>query len=198
MALGTVSATLPGLVSCTPDKPARQTGEIRKLRPVLDGDWWLIGASPKLDKLLPEQTVAPASPPDPEAFRAALVEHDIDPEFLREMQAGMQRFGGNRNEPVDHHIFRGADGTWHLWGCVRRTNVGRILYHWQADSLVQTPWTETGEIMRCDPGAGECIDDFGGEVFALRKFESAALEQIKGVICKAAGFLHRNLYALLR
>ena len=163
MTLGAVSATIPGLVSCTPDTPGRQTGEKRKLRPALDGEWWLIGASPKLDDLLPAQSAAPLMPPDPEAFGAALVEHGIDPDFLREMQESMQRFGGNRNEPVDHHIFRGADGTWHLWGCVRRTNVGRILYHWKAQSLVQTPWTETGELMRCEPGAGECIDDFAGE-----------------------------------
>ena len=106
MTLGAVSATIPGLVSCTPDAPGRQTGEIRKLRPVLDGEWWLIGASPKLDDLLPAQSVAPPMPPDPEAFGVALVEHGIDPDFLREMQESMQRFGGNRNEPVDHHVKR--------------------------------------------------------------------------------------------
>ena len=72
----------------------------KKVRPVLVGDWWLIGRAP--------------------------TEH-------------LQPQGGKKIEPVDHHLFKGSDGHWHLWGCVRNTEVGRVLYHWQAADLTDSP-----------------------------------------------------------
>lgn len=106
----------------------------RKLRPVLDGDWWMIGPAPDLEGLLP---------------RAA------------EHRAAWEAAGRTKehNCPVDHHVFQGPDGKWHLWGCVRATAVGRILYHWEADSLTDSPWRDTGEMIRCDRSRGECLND---------------------------------------
>jgi len=101
---------------------------MRKLRPVVDGEFWMIGPKPDLSGLLPE--------PGPD---------------------------GPVHECVDHHIFQDANGTWHLWSCVRHTPVGRVLYHWRAAALTDSPWEATGEIIRADHDAGECIDDWNGD-----------------------------------
>jgi hypothetical protein len=104
-----------------------------KLWPMLDGAFWLIGASPDLAELMPDGQIA------------------------------SEAVGAPRHECVDHHIFQSADGAWHLWGCVRKTPVGRILYHWEAQSLTQSPWQHTGEIIRVDRQAGESLDDWHSE-----------------------------------
>lgn len=64
------------------------------------------------------------------------------------------------NACVDHHIFRSADGAWHLWACVRQTKVGRVLYHWEAANFSDRPWRDTGEFFRADPAAGESLRDW--------------------------------------
>jgi len=69
------------------------------------------------------------------------------------------------NETNDHHIFMTEDGAWHLWACVRMTAAGRILAHWTADSLTQSPWHFTGEIIRADKSAGESLVDWFGQEF---------------------------------
>jgi beta-fructofuranosidase len=74
------------------------------------------------------------------------------------------------HECVDHHIYQTADGKWHLWGCIRRTSVGRILYHWEGDSLERGPWKETGEIIRVDHAAGESLQDRWGEEWIQSPF----------------------------
>jgi len=102
----------------------------RKLRPVLEGDFWLIGSNPVLAELTQDQ--------------------------------GDDAVGLPPHHCVDHHIFQGAAGAWHLWGCIRGTRVGRILYHWEAESLTQSPWRQTEEIIRVDQGAGESLDDWEG------------------------------------
>jgi len=109
-----------------------------KLRPVLDGDWWLIGPSPDLSGLVPGA----------EEHKSA-------------WDAGGKQ--GEHNAPVDHHAFQGPDGRWHLWGCVRATAVGRVFYHWEAGDLTESPWRPTREIIRCDRDAGECVDDWNGQ-----------------------------------
>lgn len=97
----------------------------KKLRPVLDSDYWLIGPAPH-DDLKPED-------------------------------------GDSQIEPVDHHILKANDGNWHLWGCVRNTKVGRVLYHWKGESLEDSNWEQTGEMFRCNFDYGECIDDWYGQ-----------------------------------
>jgi hypothetical protein len=98
------------------------------LRPVLDGDSWIIGPSPDLSGLLPDPT--PGAPP---------------------------------HECVDHHVYRSSDGSWHLWGCIRGTSVGRVLYHWEGERLTQPNWRQTGEMIRVDRAAGESIRDRDGQ-----------------------------------
>ncbi|TFG72760.1 MAG: hypothetical protein E4H27_02030 [Anaerolineales bacterium] len=108
----------------------------KKLRPVLDGDFWLLGPNPKnLD--LP-----------------VLVEPERNPDTPEEAPT---------HECVDHHVFRSDDGAWHLWGCIRKTTVGRILYRWEGISLTAAPWQPSGEIIRVDRDAGESLAHHGGE-----------------------------------
>jgi hypothetical protein len=64
---------------------------------------------------------------------------------------------------VDHHVFQSVDGAWHLWGCIRKTTVGRILYHWEGRSLTEGPWHPTGEIIRVNRDAGESLAYNNGE-----------------------------------
>ena len=65
----------------------------RKLRPVLDGHWWLIGRNPDLSGKI-----------------------EGDAEHRVGFEKGRYR---EHNAPVDHHIFRDPEGTWHLWGSTR-------------------------------------------------------------------------------
>jgi hypothetical protein len=104
-----------------------------KLRPVRDGEWWLLGPSPDLSELLPGQ-------------------------------------GVQVHECVDHHVYQSADGAWHLWGCIRKTPVGRILYHWEGECLTEGPWRPTGEIIRADREAGESLEDWRGEEWIQSPF----------------------------
>jgi hypothetical protein len=167
---GAASTALPFVLGCRPQTVDIATPSRGKLRPVLSGDWWLIGPSPGLSGPLAEAALTESRTTDTGRLLAQAIEKGIDPSYLDKLRAAGARNAHNRNEPVDHHIFRGPDGAWHLWGCVRRTHVGRVLYHWEADDLEQSPWTATGEIMRCDPAAGECIDDFGGEEWIQSPF----------------------------
>jgi beta-fructofuranosidase len=74
------------------------------------------------------------------------------------------------NQTNDHTIFTTGNNKWHLWACVRRTKVGRILAHWTADSLTQTPWQFTGEVIRCDKNAGESLIEWMGQEFIQSPF----------------------------
>jgi hypothetical protein len=109
----------------------------KKLRPVLDGPWWLIGPNPVLKGRI-----------------------DGDDEHRIEFEKGRVQ---EHNAPVDHHIVQDARGKWHLWGCVRGTAVGRVLYHWETDDIERSPWTDTGELIRADRNAGESVDDWWGQ-----------------------------------
>ena len=111
---------------------------MRKLKPVVDGDWRLIGPNPDMRGLIPGAE-----------------------EFQEQWEAGGKE--KEHNAAVDHHFFRGSDGTYHLWGCIRNTVVGRVLYRWETDDIDAAPWRQTGEIIRCDHDAGECINDWGGK-----------------------------------
>lgn len=73
-------------------------------------------------------------------------------------------------ECVDHHIFQAADGYWHLWGCVRDTGWGRILYHWKAENLTDSPWQDTGEFIRANEAFGESINGWGSEEWIQSPF----------------------------
>ncbi len=73
--------------------------------------------------------------------------------------------GVQPNQPNDHTIFQTGDGKWHLWACVRDTKVGRVLVHWLADSITQSPWKLTGEIHRAKRQAGESMVDWQQQEF---------------------------------
>jgi hypothetical protein len=103
----------------------------KKLKPVLEGDWWLIGPSPDIDSLI------------------------SDPVEIKQRHGGLGR--PEKNAPVDHHIFQGPDDKWHCWGCVRATNAGRVLYHWEAAQVTDSPWRSTGELIRVDKSYGESL-----------------------------------------
>ena len=147
--------------------PSDSVSEKRKLKPVLDGDWWLIGPSPDFTGLLPAEykNIRMPNPDSPEGkrFMTRALEAGVTKETLDNNLEMFKKHALNRDEPVDHHIFRGPDGTWHLWGCVRSTPVGRVLYHWKSDSLTDGPWQQTREMIRCNMDVGESIRSFGGE-----------------------------------
>ena len=71
--------------------------------------------------------------------------------------------GAGEHEVVDHAIFQSADGAWHLWACVRGLRIGRLLYHWEGESLEHGPWQPRGVAMRAEAAYGESINDFYGE-----------------------------------
>jgi hypothetical protein len=48
--------------------------------------------------------------------------------------------------------------------------VGRILYHWEGESLTQPNWRQTGEIMRVDQAAGESLEDWDGKEWIQSPF----------------------------
>jgi hypothetical protein len=106
----------------------------KKLKPVLDGDFWMIGGNPNLGDL--QGPLAVNYP----------------------------------QECVDHHVFQSEDGMWHLWGCIRGTKVGRILYHWRSDALINSNWEKTGEIIRASKPDGESINSMEGGVFIQSPF----------------------------
>ena len=108
-------------------------------RPVLAGPWKLIGPNPDLSHVFSGDG----------AHRTA-----FERGRLRE-----------HNAAVDHHIVRDDGGIFHLWGCVRATEVGRVLYHWRSDDLEAEPWEPTGEIIRADEDAGESVDDWFGQEY---------------------------------
>ena len=74
---------------------------------------------------------------------------------LGELNGNRDPSKGKVQECVDHHIFFADDNKWHLWGCIRGTKAGRILYHWRADKLTDTHWEKTGEILRSNQLFGE-------------------------------------------
>ncbi|SHN07644.1 hypothetical protein SAMN04488057_10679 [Cyclobacterium lianum] len=127
--------TLPSLAAINTSKEHTK----RRLRPVLDENWWLIGPAPKQGS------------------------HNIP--------VKMGEHGEIRPyESVDHHIFRAGDGYWHLWGCVRHTGWGRILYHWKARNLSDSPWEDTGEFIRANEAFGESINGWGNEEWIQSPF----------------------------
>ncbi|HEX4423012.1 MAG TPA: hypothetical protein VH165_34080 [Kofleriaceae bacterium] len=60
-------------------------------------------------------------------------------------------------QPVDFAIWQAADGSWHIWECIRFTLVGgrtRLFYRWRADAPTG-PWQAEGIAMTADPTVGE-------------------------------------------
>jgi hypothetical protein len=74
---------------------------------------------------------------------------------LGELNGNRDPQKGAVQECVDHHVFYAGDNKWHLWGCVRGTAVGRILYHWRGEHLTSAHWEKTGELLRSDQAYGE-------------------------------------------
>jgi hypothetical protein len=65
----------------------------------------------------------------------------------------------DRQDVVDHGFVRAADGTWHLWACIRGTAVGRLIYGWQGASLTDGPLEPTGVKLRAEAQYGESVRD---------------------------------------
>ncbi len=148
-----LSSFMPSVVT----RVYTNNGVKRKLKPELYDDWWLIGPPPPVSKEIPAEI--PKTAEEIEKICEAFGMSKEDCLKYADKEANKE----SRFEPVDHHIFQADDGNWHLWGCVRGTGYGRILYHWKAKNLTDSPWEKTGEFIRCDPEVGECIDDWRGQ-----------------------------------
>jgi len=127
------------LASCNTKQSDDQ--KLVKLKPVISGEWWMIGPKPDLEDQLPLLNIDYKGP-------------------LAEVS----------NQPNDHHIFQSPDGKWHLWACVRNTKVGRLLMHWQADDLCNSPWLPQNDFIRANRNAGESIVDWHGQEFLQSPF----------------------------
>jgi len=92
----------------------------------------------------------------------------LQPELKELPLLNEERIGPH--EPNDHCIFQAADGTWQLWACVRKTPVGRCLVNWEAENLTDSPWKETGRVIRADRSAGESMVDWKGQEFLQSPF----------------------------
>ncbi|HSN29652.1 MAG TPA: hypothetical protein VLT45_25370, partial [Kofleriaceae bacterium] len=60
-------------------------------------------------------------------------------------------------QSVDFGIWKTKDGSWHIWECIRFTQVGghtRLFYGWHA-ATPTGPWTADGIVMQADPSVGE-------------------------------------------
>ncbi len=134
----------------------------RKLRPYIASDWWLIGAAPS--------DLSPALPDEIERLVADRRRLSCRTDKQYDDYGEILGSRLSKIEPVDHHIFQSPDSYWHLWGCVRNTDVGRVLYHWRTKDLEDSLWEETREILRCNFDAGECIDDWYGQEWMQSPF----------------------------
>ncbi len=68
------------------------------------------------------------------------------------------QYNSNEQETTAYGIWQAADGTFQLWGCIRKTNVGgntRLFYQWQGDKITDTDWKPMGISMIADPNFGE-------------------------------------------
>ena len=70
------------------------------------------------------------------------------------------RYNSDEQEPTAFGLWQAADGTWELWGCIRKTNVGgntRLFYRWQGGNITDTSWAPKGIAMTADPEVGETL-----------------------------------------
>ena len=70
------------------------------------------------------------------------------------------RYNSDEQEPTAFGLWQAADGTWQLWGCIRKTNVGgntRLFYRWQSNSITDPDWEPKGIAMTAKPDVGETL-----------------------------------------
>ncbi len=58
---------------------------------------------------------------------------------------------------VDHGFMLADNGMWQLWACLRGTEVSRLLFGWEGESLEDGPWKERGVVARAEERYGEQI-----------------------------------------
>ena len=80
--LGVISLFLSVFPGCC--RESVETGSVvkKKLHPVLEGDWWLIGASPELEHLLPETAREGPDVSGVSKLVAQAIEHGIDKDYF--------------------------------------------------------------------------------------------------------------------
>ncbi len=67
-------------------------------------------------------------------------------------------FNSNGQQTAAFGLWQAADGTWQLWGCIRKTNVGgqsRLFYRWEGAKITDTEWEPNGIAMVAEPDYGE-------------------------------------------
>jgi hypothetical protein len=73
-------------------------------------------------------------------------------------QPDLGAYSDPAQQPVDFGVWQSADGGWHLWSCIRGTQVGgesRLFYAWRGTAPTAPDWTPVGIAMQADPAAGE-------------------------------------------
>ncbi len=67
-------------------------------------------------------------------------------------------FTSAEQEPTAFGVWQAADGTWQLWGCIRKTNVGgntRLFFRWEGARITDIDWQPVGIAMMADSSVGE-------------------------------------------
>jgi hypothetical protein len=70
------------------------------------------------------------------------------------------KYQTDEQEPTAFGLWQAADGTWQLWGCIRKTAAGghgRLFHRWQAEAITDTAWTQMGVSMVANPEVGETL-----------------------------------------
>jgi hypothetical protein len=124
---------------------------------------WVRGADESSrDPEKSKPSVAPARPVLGKESRLIAPAPDLMPHGLQPAEGTP---GREINHPNDHTVFQARDGTWHIWTCVRHTNVGRVLCHWETDDFFSAPWRLRRDVIRADRTAGESRVDYKGQEF---------------------------------
>lgn len=84
---------------------------------------------------------------------------EIDGEWWRVAgNPDLGEYHSDEQEPTAFGMWQAADGTWQLWGCIRKTNVGgntRLFHRWEGASITDANWRPMGVSMIADPQYGE-------------------------------------------
>lgn len=68
------------------------------------------------------------------------------------------RYGALEQETTSFGLWQAADGTWQLWGCIRRTAIGgkgRLFFRWEGTDITDTDWSPKGIALTAEPNYGE-------------------------------------------
>ena len=70
----------------------------------------------------------------------------------------ISEIGAKEQETTSYGLWQAADGSWQLWGCIRKTAIGgqtRLFYRWEGKQITDTDWNPKGIAMTAEPNFGD-------------------------------------------